>query len=32
MLKPILELIQEVRASLRCITAQQAMAEVHNNN
>lgn len=32
MLKPILELIQEVRIKLRCITAQQAMTEVHNNN
>ena len=32
MLKPILELIQEARTSLRCITAQQAMAEVHSNN
>jgi phage shock protein E len=31
-LKPILELIQEVRIKLRCVTAQQAMTEVHNNN
>lgn len=32
MLKPILELIQEVRINLRCITAQQAMTEVQHNN
>jgi rhodanese-related sulfurtransferase len=31
-LKTIIELIQEVRSTLRCITAQQAMAEVNNNS
>ena len=31
-MRPILELIKEVRINLRCITAQQAMTEVRNNN